>query len=253
MTSRPPASVARVSSTAAALLLTTVQASAPVSSQTRDSIRSSRSPRPPSSRSYSRLAGAVMAATTASTASCGSRARPRLVCSTVPVRLKTVRSRGAKRRARRRPAAWTTSVMPGAPASGSPDRSRSCASARICARDSRTAWVQASRPWRSRSASMSALNSTLSTAGRRSADGEAAEVAAEVAAVSVMACEGVRQQAWRGRSARRRPRPAPRQRPRRAGDWRWRAESASPRPSAGPASARPGRRPGARPSGPFPG
>ncbi len=251
MTSRPAASVARVSSTAAALLLTTVQASAPVSSQTRDSIRSSRSPRPPSSRSYSRLAGAVMAATTASTASCGSRARPRLVCSTVPVRLKTVRSRGAKRCAKRRPAAWTTSVMPGAPASGSPDRSRSCASARICARDSRTAWVQASRPWRSRSASMSALNSTLSTAGRRSADG--AGDAAEGAAVSVMACERVRQQAWRGRSARRRPHPAPRQRPRRAGDWRWRAESASPRPSAGPASARPGRRPGARPSGPFPG
>ena len=84
-----------ISSTAAALLFTRVASSAPVISRSQSVTRSSRSPRPPLSRLNSRLAGVVRARTTACTTSSGSSARPRLVCSTVPVRLKTGFRRGA--------------------------------------------------------------------------------------------------------------------------------------------------------------
>ena len=90
--SRPSASVFSDSRTAAALLLTTVASSAPVSSHRSARRWSSRSPRPPLSRSNSSATGARMAATAASIASSGSSARPRLVCSTVPVRFRQGRS-----------------------------------------------------------------------------------------------------------------------------------------------------------------
>src|SRR3546814_9283078 len=57
-TSRRLAKPLSISKTAAALLLTTVAASAPVSSHNKSSTRSSRSPRRPVARSNSRLAGA---------------------------------------------------------------------------------------------------------------------------------------------------------------------------------------------------
>ena len=93
-TSLPRASVLSSSSTAAALLFTAVAASPPVNSRSRPSRWSSRSPRSPLPRSYSRLVGRPMATATACTASGGASARPRLVCSTVPVRLKTGRRCG---------------------------------------------------------------------------------------------------------------------------------------------------------------
>ena len=93
-TSRRAASALSISSTAAALLLTTVAASAPVSSHSSRSMSASRSPRRPEARSNSRLTGTAMACATARTASSGSSARPRLVCSTVPVRLNTGCRRG---------------------------------------------------------------------------------------------------------------------------------------------------------------
>ncbi len=91
MTSRRRASVLSMSSTAAALLFTTVADSAPVSSQSKACTKSSRSPRRPEATSNSRLTGAVSARTTDSTAVSGSNARPRLVCSTVPDKLNTGR------------------------------------------------------------------------------------------------------------------------------------------------------------------
>ena len=93
--SLPPARVLSVRSTAAALLLTTQASSAPVSSQMRPRTWSSRSPRPPVARSYSSATGSLMACTAASIAASGRMARPRLVWSTVPVRLKTGLMRGA--------------------------------------------------------------------------------------------------------------------------------------------------------------
>ena len=101
ITSLRCASALSVRNTPAALLLTMVQASAPVSSRSRPSTRSSRSPRRALSRSNSRLHGMRIASLTASMASSGSSARPRLVCSTVPVRLNSVRSCGRARACRR--------------------------------------------------------------------------------------------------------------------------------------------------------
>ena len=94
-TSRPSASELSASSTAAALLLTTVAASAPVSAHNASSTSASRSPRPPPSRSYSRLTADRPAAAIASIAGSASSARPRLVWSTTPVALTTVRKAGS--------------------------------------------------------------------------------------------------------------------------------------------------------------
>ena len=97
-TSRPSASVLRINSTAAALLFTTVAASAPVISRSRRATCSSRSPRLPVARSNSSVVAPASASAAASAASRGSSARPRLVCSTVPVRLNTGRCEAAQRR-----------------------------------------------------------------------------------------------------------------------------------------------------------
>ena len=201
ITSLRGASDESISSTAAALLLTTVAASAPVSSHSSPSTRSSRSPRPPLAMSYSRLAGAVIARSTASIAASGSSARPRLVCSTVPVQLKTGRSLGRSSAAI---AAATARAMAGsvvcaasAAADGAPGPApaasavfaaaaaavpavpagsgvpaaapRSCARS-VCSR-ARTAAVTRVAPCAASSGASSALPSTLSTAGRRAAFG----------------------------------------------------------------------------------
>ena len=90
------------STTAAALLFTTAAAGAPVSRHSQGAMWSSRSPRSPRSRSYSRLEAPSATCRIASMASGGKGARPRLVCSTVPVRLKTGRREGRIRAATRR-------------------------------------------------------------------------------------------------------------------------------------------------------
>ena len=97
--SRPSASVFNASTSAPALLLTASAASAPVSRFSQPEIWSSRSPRRPVSRSYSSVDGSRIAAVAASIASSGKGARPRLVCRTVPVRLKTRRCDGRISRA----------------------------------------------------------------------------------------------------------------------------------------------------------
>jgi hypothetical protein len=76
------------------LLLTTVASSAPVSSHSRERRWSSRSPRRPSARSNSSVTALRIAVTAAAIASSAIKARPRLVCSTVPVRLNTGRRLG---------------------------------------------------------------------------------------------------------------------------------------------------------------
>jgi len=97
ITSRSRASAAMVSSTAAALLLTTVAASAPVMVHSSSSTSESRSPRLPVARSYSRLLGDVITASSRCSAASASNARPRLVWMTVPVRFSTAFMRGARR------------------------------------------------------------------------------------------------------------------------------------------------------------
>ena len=86
--SNPCARVFNTSNNAAALLLTTVAASVPSNSQMSCSAWSSRSPRVPLCRSYSKLVGIDATWFIASMARRGSSARPRLVCKMVPVRLK---------------------------------------------------------------------------------------------------------------------------------------------------------------------
>ncbi len=94
MTSCPNASVLSNRTTAAALLLTTVAASAPVSSQIRASRCESLSPRLPVSKLYSRSTASPAAMAIAAIAESGSLDRPRLVWITVPVRLNTGLNRG---------------------------------------------------------------------------------------------------------------------------------------------------------------
>ena len=92
--SLPSASAFSASTSAPALLLTASAASAPVSRSSQPEIWSSRSPRRPVSTSYSRVEGSRIAAAAAAIAASGNGARPRLVCSTVPVRLNTRRCDG---------------------------------------------------------------------------------------------------------------------------------------------------------------
>ena len=159
--SRRLASVFNVNNTAAALLLTTVAASAPVSSHRSSAMRASRSPRAPESRSNSRLTGAVSAATTARTASAGSTARPRLVCSTVPVRLNTGRRRN-------RSLALSFVSKAGAIAS-SVSAERPSVPARAARRSSsryaRSTEVTCARPWRATRGASAGRCSSRSTDG----------------------------------------------------------------------------------------
>src|SRR5580704_14953006 len=159
--SRPLASVLSTSRTAAALLLTTVASSAPVSSQSRSRIRSSRSPRWPAPRSNSSATALRIATCAAAIAASAHSARPRLVCSTVPVRLNTGRGFGRCAISSRVSAAVATcSEPPGA-----------APLARAAASVSRTAVTTAERPNLDAASAATVVRNTSSTDGSlRNAD-----------------------------------------------------------------------------------
>src|SRR6202035_296716 len=151
----PLASVLSTSKTAAALLLTTVASSASVSSHNRSRMRSSRSPRWPGPRSNSSATALRIATCAASIAASAHNARPRLVCSTVPVRLNTGRRLGRCPISSRVSAAAATWSKPlGA-----------IPLARAAANVSRTAVTTAERPNREAASAATAVRSTSSTEG----------------------------------------------------------------------------------------
>ena len=160
-TSRPLASAAMVSITAAALLLTTVAASAPVISQISDSTKSSRSPRPPVSRSYSRLPGLPIVCSRRSIAAWGNSERPRLVWMTVPVRLTT-----GRKLARARVSHSTRSSASGCCHSDSSADVEASAALRITAITRRALSVTKLRPLSAISCCPTGVSSNLSTDGR---------------------------------------------------------------------------------------
>src|SRR5256886_5683689 len=88
-TSPPRASAASVTSTAAAQLFTTMAASAPVKRVNSSVVCTSRFPRAPASRSYSRLLYCVALRRNSSTTVSVSGARPKFVCKITPVALIT--------------------------------------------------------------------------------------------------------------------------------------------------------------------
>ena len=85
ITSPSRANAASVTSTAAAQLFTTIAASAPVSRVNNSAVCTSRFPRAPASRSYSRFEYCVALRRNSSTTLSGSGARPRFVCKITPV------------------------------------------------------------------------------------------------------------------------------------------------------------------------
>ena len=93
-TSPPFARELKISITAAALLLTAIAASAPVSLHRSFSKWEYLSPLLPSSRLYSRFEYPVASAAIRSMCSRAMGARPRFVCSTVPVPFTTIRILG---------------------------------------------------------------------------------------------------------------------------------------------------------------
>ena len=118
----------------------------------------------PVARSNSRFAGRVSASTTACTASSGSSARPRFVCRTVPVRLKTLRNPAAfaLRAAPRPPIARAGLRRAPRPGRGPP--AHRGASRRECARSAASACV---RPYCATSGAIPADAITRSTDGTR--------------------------------------------------------------------------------------
>src|SRR5580704_12841817 len=160
ITSRPSASAFSTSSTAAALLLTAVAASAPVSLSNQGAIWSSRSPRAPPERSYSSVVGERMASTAAWMASSASCARPRLVCNTVPVRLKTRRCEGRTRSASR--ASHQRAQAASSATSASP---------RLASAQTRSASITSGRPARSINGANAGQLAMRSIEGGRPTDG----------------------------------------------------------------------------------
>ena len=171
-TSRWRASVFNTNSTAAALLLTTVAASAPVRRQIHSSTWTSRSPRRPLAKSNSRLLAPEATAVMASIASRGSGARPRLVCSTVPVRFNTRCKDGSSKALRRRKAVAISAAWDVLSRAASPSRRRL---ARAASTVSRTTLVTNSRPYwsnadcRAASRSSSSIDGTPRSRALRSA------------------------------------------------------------------------------------
>ena len=161
-TSLPTASVLSTSRTAAALLLISVAAAAPVRRQSWPSRWLSRSPRWPLSSSYSRLQAAAASAMAAS-ASGGSGARPRLVCRTVPVRLNTRRRDGC--------ACASSLAATDAPSASSVGGEPAATELRQSASVSRTALVTAARPCRSIRGCTAADRSMRSTDGMAARSG----------------------------------------------------------------------------------
>ena len=231
ITSRPCASAPMVSSTAAALLLTTVAASAPVRVHSSSSTSESRSPRPPVARSYSRLLGAAIRVMSRCSAASASTARPRLVWMTVPVRLNTGRIRGASRnsmRSARAVASASGAIFPLA---------RSPASAPARSRSSRARASVATSVWPCAASS----SGTPAARSRRSTEGRSWGRAFGPWTTDPPGAAIRRPR--RRRSARRR---------RTAASGCGRCARSRHRPPAGRAPRWPGRRPPARPRGPSP-
>ncbi len=160
--SRPPASVLSTSSTAAALLLTTVASSAPVSSHSRSAHHGRRvrraCRRARSNSSATAFAHCGIAA--ASIAASASSARPRLVCSTVPVRLKTGRS--DERSSASRIDSAVAAISPGPTETDAPPDS----STRAACRARRMASVAAFLPNRESRTLAVGASRTVATEGR---------------------------------------------------------------------------------------
>ena len=156
----PPRGRASASSTAPALLLTAVAASAPVSAAEpgRDMVVALAAAAPISGRIPARRDR--MAATAASIASSASRARPRLVCSTVPVRLKTVRSVDADSASSLSPLRRRIFSIVGA------EPPWPCSEARVSCNVERMAAMQAARPNRFTRSAERGARKTASTEGR---------------------------------------------------------------------------------------
>ena len=146
--------------TAAALLFTTVAASAPVSSQSSSSTSSSRSPRLPSPRSYSSAHGSAAALAIAAITSSGMTARPKFVCSTVPVRLITRRRLGRARATKR---ASISACKDGS--EGTASRSLEVIFLRISSKTRRIQRNNSSRPYVDIHSLADANSSSLSTEG----------------------------------------------------------------------------------------
>ena len=151
------ASVSRTSSTAAALLLTTSAASAEVSRHSRGSMCRCRSPRRPVAMSNSRLLAPRATSDIDAMASSGSGARPRFVCSTVPVRL----NRGMSDGAVIVPTRVATDASRSALVRPPPDMTAARASSSV----PRTASSTSGRPWLRISAAIASSASSRSTEG----------------------------------------------------------------------------------------
>ena len=132
------------------------------STRARDRVRCCRAPRV--GRSRDRIRGrspARIAVAAASTAASASTARPRLVCSTVPVRLNTARTLG-RASSSRRPSA-SAAIASAAIPSPLPAR----AAARVRSSAPRMAATVADRPNRSTATAAAGVFSTSSTDGKR--------------------------------------------------------------------------------------
>ncbi len=175
--SRPAASAAHASSTAAAQLLTAIAASAPVSSRSSSSTWSWREPRSPLLEVELEVrVAARRPRATAACASAASGARPRFVWTTTPVALSTRRRRG-RRRARAR--ATRSTVASSSPPPSSSSSRRACSSARA------TAVASRSTDGRSRSRSRSLMRNgedVERSDGRRSARSAVARYPQEASA-----------------------------------------------------------------------
>ena len=141
ITSFPWQRARKAMTVAAALLLTAVADSAPVSRQTHSRMASCRLDRVPVSRSSSRLRYAPAASCAACAASSAIGARPRLVCSTMPVALITVHSFGRNSRSSRSQAASAITSAVGTPSIPAVTRCRHWAnSSRMAATTSPWLW-----------------------------------------------------------------------------------------------------------------
>ncbi len=163
ITSRPRASAPRASSTAAALLLTTMPASAPHAWARSVPACSWRDPRAPASRRYSRFEYPVATSAAAASEPGSMGARPRLVCTITPVAFTTRCRRPSRSRSTRPCASATTrSSVTSAP----PEAASRAASTAVRAHSTSNGWGRPSRA--------STTRSTLGTWRRGSVGGSAA-------------------------------------------------------------------------------
>ena len=210
-TSRPGARAARASTRAAALLLTTRPASAPVSAPSSRSARRLRSPRRALAGSSSRSQAASSSGGRAAATARGSGARPRLVCRKTPVALST-RASGSPRAA-----SISAAMRAGRPATAEArSRARSDEDGAAPSRPRRSstmrrAWtLTGPRPYNgTRRATAGSLNSRSSDGSpRRASDGSGVSIS-----VTISATKHTRRSVDPKRAARPGPGPSPAQRP----------------------------------------